>query len=253
MDWDTDTAEEFPGDASLLSIPFSSAISSRFPTHKFLLPVKGPSGRPEPFGRSTALLRCRNLHGRSGTEEGTGYSRRQQGEAWSDERVVLLCPAQLVRSSSRRSRKARASRPLDPAVQPVFHRALNLEFSPGNGDAYSCGRARSPSHGILGLPRPGILHALRKLYQRLGPVLFWWVGSHRGRQPVRGVFRCPCLGWRQSSSQCPVREDVRLGLRRFVRRKKLPGVLLLFAPYHSSVRSDVIQSCAGEAGPPAIS
>lgn len=32
-----------------------------------------------------------------------------------------------------------------------------------------------------------------------------------------------------------------------MRRKELPGFLFLFTPYHSSVRSDVILGCAGEA------
>lgn len=144
--------------------------------------------------------------------------------------MLLLCPAQLVRSSSMRSRKARASRPLDPAVQSVFHRAFNLEFSRETGTLTLVVvlvpwlPMASWAAASRNSPRPS------KTVSASGPRALLMGRSHSGRQPVRRVFRCPCLRWRQSSSRwpCPRRRPPRpLEIRA---QKGAPGVSV---PLHS--------------------
>ena len=133
-------------------------------------------------------------------------------------------------------------------VQSVFRRALNLEFSPGNGDTT-----------LVVVLAPGLPMASWGCRVQELPTpfeKFISVGapcSFDGQiLTVEGCLRVDFSSarvWDGGSLPPggPVREDVRLGLWRFVRRKKLPGFLRLFAPYHSSVRNDVILGCAGEA------
>ena len=133
-------------------------------------------------------------------------------------------------------------------VQSVFRRALNLEFSPENGDTT-----------LVVVLAPGLPMASWGCRVQELPTpfeKFISVGapcSFDGQiLTVEGCLRVDFSSarvWDGGSLPPggPVREDVRLGLWRFVRRKKLPGFLRLFAPYHSSVRNDVILGCAGEA------
>ena len=133
-------------------------------------------------------------------------------------------------------------------VQSVFRRALNLEFSPGNGDTT-----------LVVVLAPGLPMASWGCRVQELPTPFEKFISIGAPCSFDGQILTVegCLRVDFSSARVwdggslppggPVREDVRLGLWRFVRRKKLPGFLRLFAPYHSSVRNDVILGCAGEA------
>lgn len=90
-----------------------------------------------------------------------------------------------------RSRKARASRPLDPAVQSVFHRAFNLEFSRETGTLTLVVvlvpwlPMASWAAASRNSPRPS------KTVSASGPRALLMGRSHSGRQPVRRVFPVP--------------------------------------------------------------
>lgn len=133
-------------------------------------------------------------------------------------------------------------------VQSVFRRALNLEFSQGNGEK-TLFVVLAP-----GLPMASWGCRVRELPAPFENCISAGTPCSFDDQilTVEGSLRVDLSGarvWDGGSLPPggPVREDIRLGLWRFVRRKKLPGFLRLFAPYHSSVRSDAILGCAGEA------
>ena len=132
-------------------------------------------------------------------------------------------------------------------VQSVFRRALNLEFPLENGERTLC-VVLAP-----GLPMASWGCRVKELPTPFEKFISIGAPCSFDGQilTVEGCLRVDFSSarvWDGGSLPPggPVREDVRLGLWRFVRRKKLPGFLRLFAPYHSSVRNDVILGCAGE-------